>query len=133
MKLRKYPLIFTCLLFALVSCASDNVEPEPVKNPAPEISININGSAVVVACSYIGDDWLFIKGVEFRNASGETRRVMFKNPRRRVVSAGLVSEFATFSVAYGDEFLAWCGEDVAARALADWPQDFGAVKLINRD
>ena len=97
--------------------------------PVPEISINVNGTAVVVGCSYLGKDWLFIKGVEFRNASGETRRVMFKNPRRRVVSAELVSEFATFSVAYGDEFLAWCGENVEARALADWPQEFGAVAI----
>ncbi len=111
-----------------MSCASDNVEPAPVKKPAPEISININGSAVVVACSYTGDDWLFIKGVEFRNASGETRRVKFKQPRRRVLSSGKVSEFATFGVAYGDEFLAWCGEEVEARALADWLQEFGAVK-----
>ncbi len=126
--MRKYAFILFCCLFALVSCASDNVEPEPVKKPAPEISININGSAVVVACSYTGDDWLFIKGVEFRNASGETRRVKFKQPRRRVLSSGKVSEFATFGVAYGDEFLAWCGEEVEARALADWPQEFGAVK-----
>ena len=111
-----------------MSCASDNVEPEPVKKPAPEISININGSAVVVSCSYMGDDWLFINGVEFRNASGDTRRVMFKSPRRRVISAGLVSELATFNVAYGDEFLAWCGEEVEARALCDYPQGFGAVK-----
>jgi hypothetical protein len=128
--MRKYAFILLCFLFALVSCASDNVEPEPVKKSVPEISININGSAVVVACSYIGDDWLFIKGVEFRNASGETRRVTFKQPRRRVLSSGKVSEFATFSVAYGDEFLAWCGEEVEARALADWPQEFGAVDVI---
>ena len=44
-----------------------------------------------------------------------------------MVSGSKVSEFATFSVAYGDEFLAWCGEEVEARALADWPQEFGAV------
>jgi hypothetical protein len=128
--MRKYAFILLCCLFALVSCASDNVEPEPVKKSVPEISININGSAVVVACSYTGDDWLFIKGVEFRNASGETRRVTFKQPRRRVLSSGKVSEFATFSVAYGDEFLAWCGEEVEARALADWPQEFGAVEIV---
>ena len=127
--MKKYAFILFCLLFALVSCASDNVEPAPVKKPVAEISININGSAVVVACSYIGDDWLFIKGVEFRNASGETRRVTFKQPRRRVLSSGKVSEFATFSVAYGDEFLVWCGEKVEARALADWPQEFGAVDV----
>ena len=126
--MRKYAFILLCFLCALVSCASDNVEPEPVKKSVPEISININGSAVVVACSYTGDDWLFIKGVEFRNASGETRRVKFKQPRRRVLSSGKVSEFATFGLAYGDEFLAWCGEEVEARALADWPQEFGAVK-----
>ena len=126
--MRKYAFILVCFFFALVSCASDNVESEPAKKPVPEISININGSAVVVACSYIGDDWLFIKGVEFRNASGDTKRVMFKQPRRRVLSGGKVSEFATFSVAYGDEFLAWCGEDVAARALADYPLEFGPVK-----
>lgn len=125
--MKKYAFILFCFLFALISCASDNVEPEPVKKPAAEISINTNGSAVVVACSYIGDDWLFIKGVEFRNASDETRRVTFKEVRRRVITARLVSEFATFSVAYGDEFLAWCGEEVEARALADWPQEFGAV------
>ena len=130
--MKKYAFILLCCLFALVSCASDNVEPEPVKKPTPEISININGSAVVVACSYIGDDWLFIKGVEFRNASGDTKRVMFKQPRRRVLSGGKVSEFATFSVAYGDEFLAWCGEEVEARALADWPQEFGAVEIVKR-
>lgn len=128
--MRKYAFILFCCLFALVSCASDNVEPEPVKKSVPEISININGSAVVVACSYTGDDWLFIKGVEFRNASGETRRVTFKQPRRRVLSSGKVSEFATFGVAYGDEFLAWCGEEVEARALADWPQEFGAVEIV---
>lgn len=127
--MKKYAFILFCCLFALVSCASDNVEPEPVKKTTPEISININGSAVVVACSYIGDDWLFIKGVEFRNTSGETRRVMFKQPRRRVLSYGGVSELGTFSVAYGDEFLAWCGEEVEARALADWPQVFGAVAI----
>ena len=126
-QLRKYAFILLCCLFALVSCASNKVEPAPVKKSAPEISININGSAVVVACSYTGDDWLFIKGVEFRNASGDTKRVMFKQPRRRVLSGGKVSEFATFSVAYGDEFLAWCGKEVEARALADWPQEFGAV------
>jgi hypothetical protein len=131
--MKKYAFILFCLLFALVSCASDNVEPEPVKKPAPEISININGSAVVVACSYIGDDWLFIKGVEFRNASGETRRVTFKQPRRRVISGVGVSEFATFSVAYGDEFLAWCGENVEARALCDYPQEYAGVNIINRD
>ena len=126
--MKKYAFILFCLLFALMSCASDNVESEPAKKPVPEISININGSAVVVACSYIGDDWLFIKGVEFRNASGDTKRVMFKQPRRRVLSGGKVSELGTFSVAYGDEFLAWCGEDVAARALADYPLEFGPVK-----
>ena len=127
--MRKYAFILICFLFALVSCASDNVEPEPVKKSVPEISININGSAVVVACSYTGDDWLFIKGVEFRNASGDTKRVMFKQPRRRVLSSGNVSEFATFSVAYGDEFLAWCGEEVEARAVCDYTQEFGAVVL----
>lgn len=126
--MKKYAFILLCFLFVLVSCASDNVEPQPAKKSAPEISININGSAVVVSCSYMGDDWLFINGVEFRNASGDTRRVMFKSPRRRVISAGLVSELATFSVAYGDEFLAWCGEEVEARALCDYPQEFGAVK-----
>ena len=126
--MKKYAFILLCFLFVLVSCASDNVEPQPVKKSAPEISININGSAVVVSCSYMGDDWLFINGVEFRNASGDTRRVMFKSPRRRVISAGLVSELATFNVAYGDEFLAWCGEEVEARALCDYPQEFGAVK-----
>lgn len=128
--MRKYAFILLCCLFALVSCASDNVEPELVKKPVPEVSININGSAVVVACSYFGDDWLFIKGVEFRNASGDTRRVTFKEVRRSVISGGKVSEFATFSVAYGDEFLAWCGEEVEARALADWPQEFGAVEIV---
>jgi hypothetical protein len=79
----------------------------------------------------MGDDWLFIKGVEFRNASGETQRVMFKNPRRRVYSTGRVSELAVFAVAYGDEFLAWCGENVEARAVCDYPQDFGAVNINN--
>ena len=126
--MKKYAFILLCCLFTLISCASDNVEPEPVKKPVPEVSININGSAVVVACSYIGDDWLFIKGVEFRNASSETRRVTFKEVRRRVISGGKVSEFATFSVAYGDEFLAWCGENVEARALCDWPQEFERVE-----
>lgn len=126
--MKKYAFILLCCLFALISCASNNVEPEPVKKPVPEVSININGSAVVVACSYIGDDWLFIKGVEFRNASGESRRVTFKEVRRRVISGGKVSEFATFSVAYGDEFLAWCGENVEARALCDWPQKFERVE-----
>ena len=130
--MRKYAFILLCLLFALISCASDNVEPEPVKKSVPEISININGSAVVVACSYTGDDWLFIKGVEFRNASGETSRVTFKQPRRRVLSGSKVSEFATFGVAYGDEFLEWCGEEVEARALADWPQEFGAVEIVKQ-
>ena len=128
--MKKYAFILLCCLFALASCASNKVEPAPVKKSVAEISININGSAVVVACSYIGDDWLFIKGVEFRNASGDTKRVMFKQPRRRVLSGGKVSEFATFSVAYGDEFLAWCGEDVAARALADYPLEFGAVEIV---
>jgi len=126
--MKKYAFILICFLFALVSCASDNVEPEPVKKPAAEISININGSAVVVACSYMGDNWLFVKGVEFRNASGDTKRVMFKEVRRRVISGGSVSEFATFPVAYGDEFLAWCGEEVEARALCDWPQEFERVE-----
>ena len=123
--------IFLILIpFFFLACASKPAPaPAEKSEPVPDVSINVNGTAVVVGCSYLGDDWLFIKGVEFRNASGETRRVMFKNPRRRVVSAGLVSEFATFSVAYGDEFLAWCGENVEARALADWPQDFGYVKL----
>ena len=124
-----YFVLFCFISLCFVSCASDNVEPQPVKKSVPEISININGSAVVVACSYFGDNWLFINGVEFRNASGETRRVTFKQPRRRVISGGKVSEFATFSVAYADEFLAWCGEGVEARALADWPQEFGAVKI----
>ncbi len=127
--MKKLPLLLCLFLFVLASCASDNVEPQPVVKNTPEISININGSAVVVACSYMGKDWLFIKGVEFRNASGETRRTMFKKTTRRVISGGLVSEFATFSVAFGDEFLAWCGEDVEARALGDWPQEFGAVKF----
>ena len=127
--MKKYAFILLCCLFALASCASNKVEPAPVKKSVAEISININGSAVVVACSYFGDDWLFIKGVEFRNASGDTKRVMFKQPRRRVLSSGKVSEFATFGVAYGDEFLAWCGEEVEARALADWPQEFGAVDV----
>ena len=130
--MRKYAFILLCCLFALVSCASDNVEPEPVKKSVPEISININGSAVVVACSYTGDDWLFIKGVESRNANGDTKRVMFKEVRRRVLSGGSVSEFATFPVAYGDEFLAWCGEEVEARALCDYPQEFGAVEIVKR-
>lgn len=131
--MRKYAFILLCFLFALVSCASDNVEPEPVKKPVAEISININGSAVVVACSYIGDDWLFIKGVEFRNASGDTKRVMFKQPRRRVLSSGNVSEFATFSVAYGDVFLAWCGDNVEARAVCDYTQEFGAVEVTREN
>ena len=127
--MKKYAFILFCLLFALVSCASDNVEPEPVKKNVPEIEIVTKNASVIVTCYYHGDDWLFIKGVEFRNASGDTKRVMFKQPRRRVLSGGKVSEFATFSVAYGDEFLAWCGEEVEARALADWPQEFGAVKI----
>ena len=128
--MRKYAFILICFLFALVSCASDNVEPEPVKKSVPEISININGSAVVVACSYIGDDWLFIKGVEFRNASGETRRVTFKQPRRRVLSSGKVSEFATFPVAYGDEFIAWLGNNSRARVICDYPQEFEPAIIV---
>ena len=127
--MKKYAFILLFCLFALVSCASDNVEPEPVKKNVPEIEIVTKNASVIVTCYYHGDDWLFIKGVEFRNASGDTKRVMFKQPRRRVLSGGKVSEFATFSVAYGDEFLAWCGEEVEARALADWPQEFGAVKI----
>jgi len=130
--MKKYAFILLCFLFALVSCASDNVEPEPVKKPAPIIEITATKSgACLVSCSYSGKDWLFIKGVEFRNASGDTKRVMFKEVRRRVISGGKVSEFATFGVAYGDEFLAWCGEEVEARALADWPQEFGTVKINN--
>ena len=127
--MRKYAFILLCCLFALVSCASDNVEPEPVKKSVPEISININGSAVVVACSYTGNDWLFIKGVEFRNASGDTKRVMFKKTERSVNKTGRVTEYAVFSVAYGDEFLAWCGEEVEARALAD-SRTFSFVPVV---
>ena len=127
--MKKYAFILLCLLFALVSCASDNMEPEPVKKDVPEIEIVTKNASVIVTCYYHGNDWLFIKGVEFRNASGDTKRVMFKEVRRRVISGGSVSEFATFGVAYGDEFLAWCGEEVEARALADWPQEFGAVKI----
>ena len=120
-------LFFILIPFFFLACASKPA-PAPVeKKPSVEISINIKGSAVVVGCYYHGDDWLFIKGVEFRNAAGETRRVMFKNTERRVNGSGRVTEFAVFSVAYGDEFLAWCGENVEARALCDWPQDFAPI------
>ena len=128
--MKKYAFILICFLFALVSCASDNVEPQPVKKDVPEIEIVTKNASVIVTCYYHGDDWLFIKGVEFRNASGDTRRVMFKKTERRINKTGRVTEYAVFSVAYGDEFLAWCGEEVEARAVCDYTQEFEAVKIL---
>ena len=131
--MKKYAFILLCCLFALASCASNNVELQPVKKDVPQIEIVVKGAAVTVTCYYHGAGWLFIKGVEFRNASGDTRRVIFSNPRRSVGSTGRVYETGAAGVAYSDEFLAWCGENVEARAVCDYTQEFAPVKVTREN
>lgn len=123
--MRKYAFIFICLLF--VSCAS---KPAPAREDSePQIELIVDGSSVIVTCAYTSDNWLFIEGVEFRNASGETRKAMFKTPRRSVFNGGRVFESGLFSFAYGDEFLEWLGEGAEVRPLCRFPLAFKPLEI----
>jgi len=119
-------LAFLFILCALVvSCAS---KPAPEDNE-PQIELEVSGASVIVTCMYSGDSWLFIEGVEFRNASGETRKAMFKNPRRDVFRGGSVFESGLFSFANGDEFLEWLGEGAEVRPLCKYPRSFKPLEI----
>lgn len=124
--MKKYAIILICFLFVLMSCAS---KPAPAREDSPQIELVISGVSVMVTCTYSGDNWLFIEGVEFRNASGETRKAMFKKPSRSVFSGGRVFESGLFSFAYGDEFLEWLGEGAEVRPLCRYPLEFKPLEI----
>ena len=130
--MKKYAFILVCFLFALVSCASDNVEPEPVYTPSkpnPEIVIEFTGASCLVSYMYDGNGWLFIEGVEIINGAGDTRKCIIKSPNRRVGSTGKVYESGVFSVADVDEFRAWLGDNPRARVVCKLPQMWEPVEI----
>lgn len=115
-----------------MSCASDNVEPEPVYTPSrpnPEIVIKFTGASCLVSYMYDGSGWLFIEGVEIINGAGDTRKCMIKSPNRRVGAAGTVYESGVFSVADVDEFRAWLGDSPRARVVCKLPQMWEPVEV----
>lgn len=125
--MRKYAFILICLLFALVSCASDNVEPvyDPVK-----IEIDLSKpDAAMISATYSGSLWAFITGVELRNEAGETRRYEFIKPIRHVTNNGVFEHGSKYLEDYqiGDTVVRGASRlrefigsgSVEARALAD--------------
>ena len=125
--MKKYAFILICFLFALVSCASDNVEPvyEPLKI---EIDLS-NPDAAMISATYSGSLWAFITGVELRNEAGETRRYEFKKPTRHVNKNGVFEHGSIYLENYqiGDTVVRGAARlrefigsgSVEARALAD--------------
>lgn len=119
------PIFLICLL--LSACATT----KPAEPSKPSITVH-KGAVVSVECSYSGDKWLFITGVEFRNAAGDTRRCVFKNTRRTVHKGARVHEFGYFAFAHGEAFLEWCGEGVEVRPLCDGYFDFEPAFFVEK-
>jgi hypothetical protein len=125
--MKKYAFLLLCFLFALVSCASDNVEPvyEPVK-----IEIDLSKpDAAMISATYSGSLWAFITGIELRNEAGETRRYEFLKPIRHVTNNGVFEHGSKYLEDYqiGDTVVRGAARlrefigsgSVEARALAD--------------
>ena len=87
MKRRFFIVLF--VLF-LTSCASVSRDSKPF---GVRCDVSLEPDCVTVTAEYYGADWEFVYGVDFKNARGEERHLKFKEPRRRVLQNGNVSEF----------------------------------------
>nr|DAF85403.1 MAG TPA: hypothetical protein [Siphoviridae sp. ctzm5103] len=129
------------LLFPFISCvgtpkknALDSIINE-IKEPAvPPVNIEYKNNSYFVSCSYRGENWIFLNGVEIKNSNGDTKKLLFSKPLRNILDSGTVIETGVFSPAFTDSFEAFLGSgDIYARPLADLKiYDFKKIDIINK-
>lgn len=114
---RKLFILFIPFLF--LSCASSKVAPSVSQIENPKIEIKITDNSVMISCGYYGDNWIFLNGVEIKNAAGEVRTFKM-NPRRNITASGGCVEAGVFSAALPDDVKAFLsGVPLQARPIAD--------------
>lgn len=129
------------LFFPFISCAGtpkksalDSIINE-LKEPAvPPVTIEYKNNSYYVSCSYRGENWIFLNGVEIKNSNGDTKKLLFSKPLRNILDSGTVIETGIFSPAFTDSFEAFLGSgDIYARPLADLKTyDFKKIDIINK-
>lgn len=73
----------------------------------------------MISCGYYGDNWIFLNGVEIKNAAGEVRTFKM-NPRRNITASGGCVEAGVFSAAFPDDVKAFLSDvPLQARPIAD--------------
>lgn len=73
----------------------------------------------MISCGYYGDNWIFLNGVEIKNAAGEVRTFKM-NPRRNITASGGCVEAGVFSAALPDDVKAFLSDvPLQARPIAD--------------
>lgn len=114
---RKLFILFIPFLF--LSCASSKVAPSVSQIENPKIEIKITDNSVMISCGYYGDNWIFLNGVEIKNAAGEVRTFKM-NPRRNITASGGCVEAGVFSAALPDDVKAFLSDvPLQARPIAD--------------
>lgn len=114
---RKLFILFIPFLF--LSCASSKVAPAVSQIENPKIEIKITDNSVMISCGYFGDNWIFLNGVEIKNAAGEVRTFKM-NPRRNITASGGCVEAGVFSAALPDDVKAFLSDvPLQARPIAD--------------
>lgn len=114
---RKLFILFIPFLF--LSCASSKVAHDVSQIENPKIEIKITDNSVMISCGYYGDNWIFLNGVEIKNAAGEVRTFKM-NPRRNITASGGCVEAGVFSAAFSDDVKAFLSvAPVYGRALSD--------------
>lgn len=120
------------LIFIFVSCVSNNYN---ILNPAtPSINIEYKNNNYIISCSYRGNNWIFLNGVEIKNSNGDTKKLLFSKPRRNILDSGSVSEIGVFYPAFTDSFNDFLGSgDIYARPLAELKTyDLKKIEIINK-
>lgn len=129
------------LFFSLISCvgmpkknALDSAINEFKKSAVPQVTIAYKNNSYFVSCSYRGENWIFLNGVEIKNSNGDTKKLLFSKPRRNILDSGTVIEIGVFTPAFTDSFEAFLGSgDIYARPLADLKTyEFKKIDIINK-
>lgn len=134
-------LFVLILFFSFISCvgtpkksALDSIINE-FKEPAiPPVTIEFKNNSYFVSCSYRGENWIFLNGVELKNSNGDIKKLLFSKPLRNILDSGTVIETGVFLPAFTDSFEAFLGSgDIYARPLADLKTyDFTKIDIINK-
>lgn len=129
------------LFFPFISCAGtpkksalDSIINE-LKEPAvPPVTIEFKNNSYYVSCSYRGENWIFLNGVELKNSNGDKKKVTFSKPIRNILDSGSVIEVGVSSLAFTDNFKDFLDSgDIYARPLADLKTyDFKKIDIINK-